>query len=204
MFRSKNKRSRSSPTDSGTGLFSWMGNIAVFYVILLALISIPFLVLAVILFIRTVIDYHVWILFGMVTLITVGLFLLIRHRKKIGKQFEEEKKDVKEIIHAAAREGHNVNISFMHGLIRLDYQGSTNHSSLLGGSKLGQLKALPMNTSSDEPAEIITVGSENLSEFLTLSIASELERLSSLLDQGLLTEGEFQELKGRLLKAKEV
>ena len=75
--------------------------------------------------------------------------------------------------------------------------------SLLEGSKLDQLKALPMSASSDEPAEIITVGSENLSEVLTLSVTSELERLSGLLDQGLLTEGEFQELKGRLLKAKE-
>ena len=67
--------------------------------------------------------------------------------------------------------------------------------SLLEGSKLDQLKALPMSTASDKPAKIITVGSENLSEVLTLSVTSELERLSSLLDQGLLTEGEFQELK---------
>lgn len=203
MFRSKKHRSRSSPAPSGTGLFAWAGNLAIFYLILLALITIPFLVLFMILSIRAALDYRVWILVGMVVLAATTLFLVIQRRKQLRKRFEEEKKDVMEVIRTAAREGHNVNISFLHGLVRLDYQSSNNDRRLLEGPILDQLKALPMDTHSDEPAEVVVVEAENPSRVPPVSIAMELERLSGLFDRGVLTEAEFQELKERLLKTKQ-
>ena len=102
MFGSVKKKASSS-NDAGRGLFSWLGNLAVFYVTLLALISIPFLVLALILFFRTVMDYHVWILAGITAITAVTLLFFIRRRKQIREQFEAEKKDVMEIIRSAAR-----------------------------------------------------------------------------------------------------
>lgn len=179
-----------------------MGNLAVFYVTLLALISIPFLVLALILFFQTVIYYHVWILVGIATVIAVALLFFIRRRKQIREQYEAEKKDVMEIIRSAAQEGHNVNISFMRGLISLDYRGSNNEGRLLEGSKLSQLKALPLSTSGNESEEIMLDNSKDLSETQTPGIASELEKLSGLLEKGLLTEAEYQELKTRLIDHK--
>jgi hypothetical protein len=202
VFGSKKKKSPSSSTDSGSRLFSWMGNLAVFYVTLLALISIPFLVLALILFFRTVMDYHVWILAGITAITAVTLVFLIRRRKQIREQYEAEKKDVMKIIRSAAQEGHNVNISFMRGLISLDYRGSNNDGRLLEGSKLSQLKALPLSTSGNESEEIMLDNSKDLSETQTPGIASELEKLSGLLEKGLLTEAEYQELKTRLIDHK--
>lgn len=202
MFGSKKKKSPSSSTDSGSRLFSWMGNLAVFYVTLLALISIPFLVLALILFFQTVIYYHVWILVGIATVIAVALLFFIRRRKQIREQYEAEKKDVMEIIRSAAQEGHNVNISFMRGLISLDYRGSNNEGRLLEGSKLSQIKALPLSISGNESEEIMLDNSKDLSETQTPGIASELEKLSGLLEKGLLTEAEYQELKTRLIDHK--
>lgn len=175
-----------------------MGNLAVFYVTLLALISIPFIVLLMILFVRTVMNYHVWILIGLTTVIAVTSLFLIRRRKSIRKQFEREKKEVMETIRTAAREGHNVNISFMRGLISLDYWGSKNHGRLLGGPKPSQLKALPFRTPESRFDLVEVFDSENLSEAHSLGIASELEKLSGLFERGLLTEEEYQELKGRL------
>jgi len=201
VFGSEKKKSSSS-NDAGRGLFSWVGNLAVFYVTLLALISIPFLVLALILFFRTVMDYHVWILVGITAITAVTLLFFIRRRKQIRKQFEAEKKDVMEIIRSAAREGHNVNISFMRGLISLDYRGSNNEGRLLEGSKLSQPKALPLSTSGNESEEIMVDNSKDLSETHTPGIASELEKLSGLLEKGLLTETEYQELKTRLIDHK--
>ena len=139
MFRSKKHRSRSSPAPSATGLFAWAGNLAIFYLILLALITIPFLVPFMILSIRAA----------------------------------------------------------------LDYQSSNNDRRLLEGPILDQLKALPMDTHADEPAEVVVVEAENPSRVRPVSIAMELERLSGLFDRGVLTEAEFQELKERLLKTKE-
>ena len=187
MFGSRKKKSSSS-SDSDRGLFSWIGNLAVFYATLLALISIPFLVLGLILFFRIFMYYHVWILVGITAVIAVTLLFLIRRRKQILEQFEAEKKDVMEIINAAAREGHSVNISFMRGLISLDYRGSNNEGRLLEGFKLDKPKALPISTSGSEPEEIMVDDSEGLSETRTQGIASELEKLSGLLKKGLLTE----------------
>jgi hypothetical protein len=202
MFGSRKKKSRSSSTDTSTGFFAWMGNLAVFYSLLLVMISIPFLILIVILCIRTFMDYHVWILVGMALVITVILLLLIWRRKQIHQQYEEQKKEVMEIIRTAAREGHDVNISFLRGLISLDYQGSNHHGRLLESSKRGNLKALPPNISDNKHHEIVSDYSEDLSEVPTLHIASELEKLSGLLSQGLLTEAEYQELKTRLIDDK--
>ena len=201
MFRSKRKKSRTAPADFNTGLFAWAGDLAIFYVILLGLIAIPFLVLFVILSIRAALDYHIWILAGIVVLLALAAFLLIQRRKQIRKRFEEEKKDVMEVIRTATHEGHNVNISFLHGLIRLDYQGSNNEGRLLEGPTRDKLKALPMDIHTDE--SFVVVNPQNPSEIRPFSIAMELEKLTELHDRGALTEAEFQELKERLLKAKE-
>jgi len=203
MFRSKKHRSKSSPAPSGTGLFAWAGNLAIFYLTLLALITIPFLVLFMILSIRAALDYRAWILVGLLVLAAAALFLVIQRRKQLRKRFEEEKQDVMEVIRTAAREGHDVNISFLHGLVRLDYQSSNNDRRLLEGPILDQLKALPMDAHADESAEVVVVEAGNPSRVRPVSIAMELERLSGLFDRGVLTEAEFQELKKRLLKTKE-
>ena len=130
------------------------------------------------------------------------IFFLIRRRKQIRKQFEAEKKDVMEIIRSAALKGHNVNISFMRGLISLDYRSSNNEGRLLEGSNPSQPKGLPLSTSGSEPEETVVDDSEDFSDNLTPSIASELEKLSDLLEKGLLTEAEYQELKSRLIDHK--
>ena len=70
MFRSKKQKSRSSAADSSPGLFAWVGNLAIFYVLLLALVTIPFVILFVILSVRAAMDYHIWILTGIFLLLT--------------------------------------------------------------------------------------------------------------------------------------
>jgi len=107
-----------------------------------------------------------------------------------------------EIIRSAALKGHNVNISFMRGLISLDYRSSNNEGRLLEGSNPSQPKGLPLSTSGSEPEETVVDDSEDFSDNLTPSIASELEKLSDLLEKGLLTEAEYQELKSRLIDHK--
>jgi hypothetical protein len=203
MFRSQKKKTRFSQAHASTGLFAWAGNLAIFYLLLLGLVTIPFLVLFVILSIRAVLDYYLWIIGGILVLLAAAVFLVIQRRKQIRKRLDEDKKDVMEVIRTAAREGHNVNISFLHGLVRLDYRSSNYDRRLLQGTGLGQLKALPMDMHTDEPPEVVVIEQENPSKAGPVSIAVELEKITGLFDRGVLTEAEFQELKERLLKAKE-
>ncbi|UCG11066.1 MAG: SHOCT domain-containing protein [Deltaproteobacteria bacterium] len=200
MFRSEKKKKRESSSSSGTGFFSWMGNLTLFFVIILALISIPFLILVAVLSIRTIQDYWVWILSGILATVGTAVFLLVRSRKRIRKRFEKQKEDIIEIIQVAAREGHNVNISVMHGLIRLDLQGRNDDLRLLEGPVSGQRKALPLSPGGDNPDGVLVDDPLNPSNFRPPSVSAELERLSRLMEKGLVTEAEFQQLKARLLK----
>ncbi len=203
MFRSKDKKPNASQADSGAGLLAWAGNLAIFYLILLALVTIPFFILFIILSIRAALEYQVWIFTTVFILITATVFLLIQRKRQIRKRYEKEKQDVMEIIRTAAREGHNVNISFLRGLIRLDYQSSNNDVRLLQASTRDQLKALPMDIDLQEAAEVMVADPQDPAKVLFLSTAAELGKLTSLLDRGVLTEAEFQVLKERLLKDKE-
>lgn len=200
MFRSEKKKKRESFSSSGTGFFSWMGNLTLFFVIILALISIPFLILVAVLLIRTIQDYWVWILSGILATVGLAVFLLVRSRKRIRKRFEKQKEDIIEIIQVAAQEGHNVKISVMHGLIRLDLQGRNDDLRLLEGPVSGQRKALPLSPGGDNPDGMFVDDPSNPSNVRPPSVSAELERLSRLMEKGLVTEAEFQQLKARLLK----
>lgn len=205
MLRSKRKK-RKAPsiyTTRSGGVFSWAGSLAIFYVILLALISIPFLVLFLVLFIRTAMDYHIWIILGLLVLLSGAAFLAMRRRKQIRKRLEKQKEGVMEVIREAAGKGHDVNISFLHGLIRLDYRGNNSQGLLLQNPASGRLKALPMSTSVDNANDALLLESENSTEVHPLSVTGELERLSHLLDKGVLTEAEFRTLKALVLDVSE-
>ena len=93
-----------------------------------------------------------------------------------------------------------MNISFLHGLVRLDYHSKNNDARLIESPEFKQSKALPMGIHTDYSTEVVMVAPQNKSEFEPVSIVMELERLSGLLDRGVLTEMEFRELKHRLLK----
>lgn len=170
----------------------------------MALVCIPFVVLFLVLSVRTILDYALWILAGFLVLLIAAMTQVVLRKKEIRKRFEEEKKDVMEVIRTAAKEGHNVNISFMRGLIRLDYQGTDNSRRLLGGLMPGGLKELPATTSGDQPGQIVVMETESRSEVGHVSIAAELEKLSNLLKQGVVTEDEFRILKQQLLESNKV
>jgi hypothetical protein len=200
MFGAKKRTSGSSTASHGIGLFSWAGSLAIFYLVILGLISIPFIVLFLIFFVRTVVNYQVWIFVGIVASLVATVFLIIRRKRQIRERFEQEKKDVMAVINTAAQQGHNVNISFMHGLIRLDYRGDNREGRLLEVKPFGGVKQLPRSTGTDGASDIAVPDGGNRSVDQHPSISMELERLSGLVQRGILTESEFQELKGRLLR----
>lgn len=171
-----------------------MGSLGIFYLILLSLISIPLVVVMVVLFIRTMFAYRIWILAALGCLVLLAVIFIIRRRQRIAGRYDREKGDLMEIIHAAAREGHNVNVSFMHGLIRLDYEGRVEHEHpLIQAPVRSNIKALPIKSIDD-------MGEAGNLDAKTVSVADELEKLHDLLERGIISETEFQELKEQLLK----
>jgi len=171
-----------------------MGSLGIFYLILLGLICIPVVVVMVVLFIRTMFVYRVWIIVGLGCLFLLAVFFVIRRRRQIAARYDREKEDLMEVIRAAAREGHNVNVSFMHGLIRLDYEGRAGQErTLIQAPVHSSVKALPMKSALDPDDDA------NL-DWKSTSVADELGKLHDLLQRGVVSETEFQELKEQLLR----
>ncbi|MBW1982499.1 MAG: SHOCT domain-containing protein [Deltaproteobacteria bacterium] len=202
MFRFRKKSSPSCAAITDGSRPSWLGSIAVFYFILLALLSIPFVALLMIFFVRTVMNVYLWIFLGIGLLAAVAMGLVYWRRKKLRSRFKKDTHDVMNIIRAAAREGHQVNISFLHGLVRLDYQGGNRNSQLLAVSSAQELKALPGRSTSGSSPEGTVVADTAVQQNSPSHILGELEKLADLLDRGVVTEAEFQELKCHLLGSK--
>ncbi|MBI4777112.1 MAG: SHOCT domain-containing protein [Deltaproteobacteria bacterium] len=194
MARSKENESFSQKTRNQVGFSSWLGSLGIFYLILLGLISIPLVVVMVVLFIRTMFAYRAWIMAGFGCLLLLAIVFVIRRRRQIAGRYDREKGDLMEIIRAAAREGHNVNVSFMHGLIRLDYEGRVEHEHpLIQARARSPIQALPMKSGGNTSAA-------GQLDAKPLRVADELEKLHDLLKRGIVSEAEFQELKEQLLK----
>jgi hypothetical protein len=194
MARSKKNKSSPASAPHRVGFASWLGSLGIFYLIIMGLISIPLVVVMVVMFIRTMFAYRIWILAGLGCLVLLTVIFIIQRRKRIAGRYDREKEDLMEVIRAAAREGHNVNVSFMHGLIRLDYEGrSGNDRPLIQAPGRTDVKALPM-------ASANRTDIEDASDAKALSVADELEKLHGLLERGVVSEAEFEELKEQLLK----
>ena len=194
MTRSNENESFSAAARNRVGFASWMGSFGIFYLIVMGLISIPLVVVMVVLFIRTMFAYRIWVLAGLGCLVLLAVLFIIRRRRRIAGRFDREKEDLMEVIRAAAREGHNVNVSFMHGLIRLDYEGRAAHERpLIQAPARTAIKALPMESAD---------GMDDAGNFdaKPISVADELEKLHDLLERGIVSEAEFQELKELLMK----
>jgi hypothetical protein len=135
-------------------------------------------------------------------LIVVTLILIIQRRQQIRKRFEEQKENIMDILRAASKEGRDVRISVMHGLIHIEYKDSNNSIGLLDRPASARLKALPVSSVNDEPTDVVIMDSPSPSEAPPQSVAAELEKLVSLLEQGFVSKAEFDQLKRRLLGIK--
>ena len=99
-------------------------NLGLFYLLILIIISIPLLVVLVVLGIKTIIDLRYWLLgFGTI-LLTAAIVILYKRRKKYSEEFKKDKEEILKILEQAISLGHDVDISFMGGLLKVSYRSS--------------------------------------------------------------------------------
>ena len=99
-------------------------NLGLFYLLILIIISIPLLVVLVVLGIKTIIDLRYWLLgFGTI-LLTAAIVILYKRRKKYSEEFKKDKEEILKILEQAISLGHDVDISFMGGLLKISYRSS--------------------------------------------------------------------------------
>jgi len=100
----------------------WLKNVALFYIIILLMVSVPLVVVFVVLSITTLISLRYWIAGGVFFFICLGVFLVYKNRKQYSKDLRRNKEEVLKILEHAIKSGHDVDISVMGGLLKISYK----------------------------------------------------------------------------------
>lgn len=200
-FREKDTRAESTNgsdhTNKGMGLAS---SLSMYYVLMLLLISIPLIIFFLVLFLRVVFEYRFYILAGGAGFMVLGGFLLYRFRGRFKKRILKESIDVMEAVRSAAGDGQTVHISILGGLMNVTYDGADTGHRALDWNEPSKALPAPLNgehrgASSARSAEILEHDP---------SLSKELESLRQLKERGLLTTGEYESAKKRLLGEKTI
>ncbi len=94
------------------------------------MISIPFLVVLVVLGIRTIIDLRYWLLGAGIVFLGALFTIIYKHRKKYKEELRKDKEEILRILDHAISSGHDVDISFMGGLLKISYRASAHTKDL--------------------------------------------------------------------------
>lgn len=133
-------------------LREWIKNVALFYVIILLMISIPVVVVLTVLSIKAIISLRYWIAGGILVSILLISFVLYRHRKKYKEDLWKNKDEILRALERAIRAGHDVDISVMGGLLKISCK--CRDKSLLPVSEK-EIASLPESMSHDnKPAQL--------------------------------------------------
>ncbi|GEM_PF-2117495 len=104
--------------------FNWLGNFAIFYIIILAILGIPVIAIFLVLGIKTLFLWRYWIMGGMVLTVCTVLYVLYKRRKKYKQALQKGSKQLEEILKLAMESGKNVDISVMGGLVKISCTAS--------------------------------------------------------------------------------
>jgi len=113
----------------------WVKGVALFYIIILLMIFVPIIVVFIVLSIRTIVDLRYWIAVGIFVCILSLILFVYKRRKKYRKNLQKNKEDVLKILEYAIKSGHDVDISFMGGLLRISYKSKDKYRKQLSTPK---------------------------------------------------------------------
>jgi hypothetical protein len=204
IFRKKKKvesKKGSDQTAKGLGLAS---SLSIYYILMLFLISIPLIVFFMVMFLRALIDYRFYIFSGCAAMIFLGGFLLYRFRGRFKKKIIKESVDVMEAVRSAAGDGQTVHISILGGLMNVTYEGDGCNRKELDWNEPS--RALPAPGNGRRRIEHHGTSALGHTEILNEedALIDELENLYQLKMRGVLTDGEYETAKRRLLRGKAI
>ncbi len=185
------------PMDQKEGYFKRqlyiVGNLGLFYVIIIALFGVPLMGTFVVILIKGMIDMRYVILVGGTLLIIALLWFLIKRGRRYSQKVKQEGLIAGGAFRDALSRGEPVQLSLFNGLMTLscgDPKGS---------------RALPRQARGGEenvrllPDAVETVDAEDAAG--AVRVIRHLEKLKALKADGLVTEAEFSTIKARLLNA---
>ncbi len=183
-FFSRFKFKEADPTGA-----SW-GNISNFYILLIFLITIPFVLIVALVWLTGILGFNAYIFAGFAVLLAIAVWRAYRGWGRFKKRMAAQGSDFQDMVREATASGKDVEISLLNGVLTLRYKGQGNWPEALPPGRAPL--ALEGPTMEAEAVEVSTVLPperirEELAEFLRLK------------DEGVITAEEFDRIKTGLL-----
>jgi hypothetical protein len=185
-FFSRFKFKEADPTGA-----SW-GNITNFYVLLIFLITIPFVLIVALVWLTGILGFNTYIFAGFAVLLAIAVWRAYKGWSRFKQRLAAQGNDFQDMVREATASGKDVEISLLNGVLTLRYKGQGNWPDALppGRAPLAlegptHLEAETVEVSTVLPPERIR---EELAEFLRLR------------DEGVITAEEFDRIKAGLLE----
>ena len=163
-----------------------MSNLWIFYLILIAMFSVPLLGTFVVILIKGALDFKYIIIGGGTFLMLILLLYLIFFIRKVSRKFKEDGFAAKNEVMEKMNQGEPVQISMFKGLVTFSY----------GGNKY---QALPYLNSQQGLPQNIQLLAEPEPKKTSSKILDQLKDLSALKNDNVINEEEFNLLKQRLI-----
>ncbi|OQY56714.1 MAG: hypothetical protein B6245_17950 [Desulfobacteraceae bacterium 4572_88] len=165
-----------------------LSQVGLFYLLIIAFFAVPLLGAFVIVLIKGVVDFRYAILLGGVLLLGIALFGLVQFLRKLFWKIRQDGASTHQEMREKMRQGEQVQLSILNGLISFSYGGGGRGVKALPGGHedgSGPSALLPYVGEQKEPTRDLIV---------------QLKELSELKKQGVIDEDEFQKIKARLIE----
>lgn len=167
---------------------SW-GNLATFYSLLTFLIAIPFVLIVALVWLTGILGFSVWIFSAFTVLCAWAVWRLTRTWSAFKAKMASQSSEVHDIMREAAKNGKDVEISLLNGVVTLRYRGQPGAEELPAAIPAPPL-ALAAPDRLEADGDILHP--ERLRE--------ELQEFVRLRDTGVISPEEFERIKASLLQ----
>lgn len=181
--------SRFKPEGTDASVSSW-GNLATFYSLLTFLIIIPFVLIVALVWLTGILGFSAWIFAGFAALCAWGVWRLHRGWGNFKAQVAAQGGEFQDLMREATRNGKDVEISLLNGVLSLRYRGQT--ADLPPGP--------PQPLALEAPVTLEAYAEEAQATLPPERLREELEEFIRLRESGVISAEEFDRIKASLLQ----
>ena len=183
--------SRFKTEGADASVASW-GNLANFYSLMIFLIAIPFVLIVALVWLTGILGFSAWIFVAFAVLVGLGVWRLYRRWDSFKARMIVQGSEFTDLMREATRNGKDVEISLLNGVVTLRYHGQAGPNPALPQRPQPLALQAPLTLKAEAVEAHAGLPPERLRE--------ELEEFIRLKDNGVISAEEFDRIKAGLLQ----
>jgi hypothetical protein len=182
-------RFKTAPPDPAVS--TW-GNLTQFYGLLIFLIAVPFVLIIALVWLTGILGFSVWIFAGFAALCAFAVWRLTKTWSSFKAKMANQTSNLHDIMRDAAKDGKDVEVSLLNGVLTLRYRGQQGLDTLPAA-----IPAPPLALAAPAHMETAT---EEVHPLQPERLREELQEFLRLRDTGVISSEEFDRIKASLLQ----